>query len=279
MKRVIDFQTVKNAVIKLLVNANYDLDDDVIIALERASVKEEGLSKTILNEILDNAKIAKDKKIPICQDTGIVVVFLEIGYNLCFNFLIDDAINEGIKEAYENFFFRMSVVRDPLDRKNTNTNTPAIIHTQLVPGDKLKIIVCPKGAGSENLSQIKMLSPSDGIKGIKDFIITATKNAGGKICPPGIVGIGIGGNFETCALLSKKALLRPLNDVNDNPILQKLEKEIYNEINNLGIGPMGIGGVTTTLAVKICTAPCHIASLPVAINFQCHASRHKEVVI
>ncbi len=271
--RFIDYETIKEITKQLTISAIYDLDEGVVRKLEEGKRnEEEGISKIVISEILENAEIAHLRKIPICQDTGVVVVFLEIGNRVHFDFVIDDAINEGVKEAYKDELFRMSVVRHPFDRKNTFTNTPCIIHTKNVSGDKVKITVCPKGAGSENLSQLKMMIPSDGEQGVIDFILNAVKNAGGKVCPPMIVGIGIGGNFELSAKLAKEALIRPIDDESPDPIAARLEKTLYEAINQLNIGPMGIG-------VKVNIHPCHIASLPVAINFQCHASRHKEVVI
>ncbi len=278
--RFIEYSTIKEITKQLTISAIYDLGHDVVEKLEQGKNREqEGISKTVIAEILENAEIARSKRIPICQDTGVVVVFLEIGNRVHFDFLIDDAINEGVKEAYQEELFRMSVVRHPLDRVNTFTNTPCVIHTKNVAGNQLKITVCPKGAGSENLSQLKMMIPSDGEQGIVKFIIDAVKNAGGKVCPPMIVGIGIGGNFELSAKLAKEALTRPINDTSSDPIAARLEAQLYEEINRLNIGPMGIGGATTCLAVKVNVHPCHIASMPVAINFQCHASRHKEVII
>lgn len=278
--RLIKYDELKNVVRDLAIASIYDLDDSVINSLQQGLNKEtKDLSKTIISEIIENAMIAKERRIPICQDTGIVVVFLEIGNQVHFDFLIDDAINEGIKEAYKDEYFRMSVVRHPLDRVNTRTNTPCIIHTKFVLGDKVKITVCPKGAGSENLSQTKMLIPKDGTEGVVKFVLDSVRNAGGKVCPPMIVGIGIGGNLEECTLYSKQALLRPIDDESDDPIANELEKRLYKEINELNIGPMGVGGKTTALAVKVICGPCHIASLPIAVNFQCHASRHKEVIL
>ncbi|MDD3192038.1 MAG: fumarate hydratase [Bacilli bacterium] len=278
--KFIDYETVKSAVRELTISAVYDLDEDVIKRLEEGRNKEQvPLSKLIIQEILENAEIARIKRIPICQDTGIVVVFLEIGNRVHFDFLIDDAIHEGVKSAYEDEKFRMSVVAHPLDRKNTFSNTPCIIHTKLVKGDQLKITVCPKGAGSENLSQTKMLIPSDGMEGVIQVVIDSVKRAGGKVCPPMIVGVGIGGNFEQCTLLSKEAILRPIEDQSSDSIAAQLEKTLLEKINQLDIGPMGIGGMTTALAVKVNVAPCHIAALPVAVNFQCHASRHKGVTL
>ncbi len=217
----------------------------------------------------------------MCQDTGIAVIFVELGQDVHIskdNFY--DAINEGVKRGYTQGYLRKSVVEDPVfDRKNTKDNTPAIIHTDIIPGDKIKITVASKGAGSENMSEIKMLKPADGIDGVKDFVVDRVMRSGGMPCPPIIVGVGIGGNFEQCAYLSKKALLRPLNTRNPDVKLNAVEKEILTRINRLGIGPMGLGGRTTALAVQILTMPCHIASLPVAVNLQCHAHRHKTATI
>jgi fumarate hydratase subunit alpha len=278
--RKISYETMKNTIRDLAIASIYDLDESVILRLTQGLNSEtKALSKVVISEIIENAKIAKEKRIPICQDTGIVVVFLEIGNEVHFDFLIDDAINEGIKDAYENERFRMSVVRHPLDRVNTFTNTPCIIHVKNTLGDKVKITVCPKGAGSENLSQFKMLLPHNGVEGVVDFVLEAVEKAGGKVCPPMIVGVGIGGNFEECALYSKQALLRPIDDESSDPIARDLEKRLYQAINDLDIGPMGIGGKTTALAVKVNVGACHIAALPVAVNFQCHASRHKEVIL
>ena len=277
--KTISYDKFKNTVKELTIAAIYDLDEEVVESLKLASKKEEDLSKIILDEIIENAKIARERRIPICQDTGIVVVFLEIGNLVFCNFSIEKAINEAVKEAYVEEYFRMSIVGSPITRKNTFTNTPCIIHTKIVEGDSLKITVCPKGAGSENLSALKMLTPSVGKEGIIDFVIDTVINAGGKVCPPMIVGVGIGGNFEECALISKKALLRPISDQSIDEEALELEKTIFEKINNLNIGPMGVGGKTTCLAVKVNLAPCHIASLPVAVNFQCHASRHKEAIL
>lgn len=278
--RKVTYEQLKQEVKALTIAAIYDLDESVIEKLKQGMQQETSeISRLVIAEIVENALIAKTRRIPICQDTGFVTVFLDIGNQVCLNFNIQEAINEAVKEAYAEERFRMSVVRHPLNRKNTFSNTPALLHLSMVEGDQIKITVCPKGAGSENLSQLKMLIPSDGVAGIKRFVLEAVKNAGGKVCPPMIVGIGIGGNFEQCALLSKKAILRPIDDQAQDEIARELEIELLQEINQLNIGPMGIGGKTTALAVKIEVAPCHIASLPVAVLFQCHASRHKEVIL
>jgi len=216
--------------------------------------------------------------VPICQDTGVVVCFLEVGYDVHFDGDVYEAINEGVRNAYTKGYLRKSVVKHPLDRANTKDNTPAITHIKLVPGDKIKIHVAPKGGGSENMSLVKMLIPADGVEGIKKLVLETVFNGGGKPCPPIIVGLGIGGNLEKSALLAKEALMREIDDVNQDPILANLEKELLDEINKLGVGPMGFGGRVTCLGVKINAYPCHIASLPIAINIQCHASRHKSFV-
>ncbi len=215
----------------------------------------------------------------MCQDTGIVVIFLEIGNQIIFDGDIYDAVNQGVREAYADGFLRKSVVNHPIERKNTKDNTPAIIHTKIIQGDKLKISVAPKGGGSENMSLVKMLIPADGKEGIKKLVLDTIFHSGGKPCPPLVVGIGIGGNLEKAAIIAKEAIFRPINDEAENPFDRELERELLKEINELGVGPMGFGGTTTALAVKVNSYPCHIASLPVAINIQCHAARHKEITI
>src|SRR5690554_347997 len=215
----------------------------------------------------------------MCQDTGVAVVMLEIGSEVWFKGDLATAVNDGVREAYVDHFLRKSVVKHPFDRVNTNDNTPAVIHTKIVSGDKIKITVAPKGAGSENMSLVKMLIPSDGIEGVKKLVLDTIFKSGGKPCPPIIVGLGIGGNFETSAIMAKEAIMREIDDESEDPIARKLEKELLTEINNLGVGPMGFGGTVTALAVKINVGACHIASLPVAINIQCHAARHKSIII
>lgn len=263
----------------LLISSVEEIPSDVLDRLEEGKKLEKSpLGKEILMKIIENDFYAKENHLPICQDTGIVVCFLEIGYDVHFDGDIYQAISLGVKNAYVNGYLRKSVVNDPIERINTKDNTPAIIHIKLVPGTNVKITVAPKGGGSENMSLVKMLIPSDGIEGIKKLVLDTVFTAAGKPCPPIIIGIGIGGNFEKCAILAKEALLRNLNDENPNPTLAKLEKEIKDEVNMLGIGPMGFGGTTTCLAVKIETYPCHIASLPVGINIQCHVARHKTYI-
>ena len=236
-------------------------------------------AKSILQQIILNDELAFKENIPMCQDTGITIVFVEIGNEVFINGDIYEAINNGVKEGYINGYLRKSVVKSPLNRINTQDNTPAIIHIKHTLGDKLKITVCPKGAGSENMSKVKMLVPADGINGIKKFVIDTIVEAGGRACPPLVVGVGIGGDLEKSALIAKEALTRPIDDESEDLDAKKLEHELFEEINNLDIGPMGLHGKTTCLAVKVNLFPCHIASLPVAVNLQCHASRHKVVIL
>lgn len=277
--RKISTQEITSKVRELCIKAACELGSDVIFALEGFRGKEESpLGREILDQIIENAHIALKEDAPMCQDTGIAVFFVEVGRDVAIDGSLDDAINEGVRQGYKEGYLRKSVCH-PLTRKNTGDNTPAIIHTKIVDGDWVKITIAPKGAGSENMSRLAMLKPSQGIQGIKDFVINAVKEAGGNPCPPIILGIGIGGNFEKSALLAKEALLRNVGTPNPDSELDALEKELLEKINSLGIGPMGFGGRATSLAVHIKTAPCHIASLPVAVNIQCHAARHKEVVI
>ena len=280
--RQVNVSEITGIVQQLCIENNIYLDEEIINKIEEFSKKEDSqIGKQILEQILINAKLATDENRPMCQDTGIAVIFVELGQDVHIsNGKLYDAINDGVKLGYTQGYLRKSVVEDPVfDRKNTKDNTPAIIHTEIVPGDKIKITVASKGAGSENMSEIKMLKPADGIDGVKDFVIDRIKRSGGMPCPPIIVGVGVGGNFEQCAYLSKKALLRPLNTGNPDPKWNAVEKELLTKINRLGIGPMGLGGRTTALAVQILTMPCHIASLPVAVNLQCHAHRHKIAII
>lgn len=263
---------------KLCIEANCCLTDDIYNCMKTCSLTEKSpLGKDILNTLLENARIAKDGMDPICQDTGMTVVFITIGQDVHIaGGSLEDAINEGVRRGYEKGYLRKSVVRDPLDRVNTKDNTPAIIHYDIVPGDVFHVIVAPKGFGSENMSGLKMLKPSQGIQGIKDFVIQTVSDAGANPCPPIIVGVGIGGTMEKSAYLSKKALLRPVGEKNPNPVLADLEEELLQSINNLGIGPAGFGGTTTALSVNILTYATHIAGLPVAVNIGCHATRHAE---
>ena len=278
--REIDVKGITEKVRDLCMAANTDLGEDVFQAFDRAMEKEESpVGLDILKELKQNARIAKEEKIPICQDTGSAVIFLELGQDvhLVGGSLIE-AVFEGVRQGFRDGYLRKSICH-PFTRANTGDNTPAIIHTEVVPGDKLRITVAPKGGGSENMSRVVMLTPSDGVEGIKRFVVQRVREAGSNPCPPTIVGIGIGGNFEESALLAKKSLLRPLGSRNPDPDLDRLESEILTEINKLGIGPQGLGGRTTSLGVHIMMMPCHIASFPLAVNIQCHVHRHKEATI
>jgi len=280
--RELNVDVITNTVENLCIESNYFLPRDVKKALEDAVLKEESpVGRETLLDILKNAEIAARNQVPICQDTGLTVVFAELGQDLRLvggDFY--EAINEGVRRGYKNGYLRKSAVDDPfLVRKNTGDNTPAIIHTTIVKGDKLKIVFAPKGGGSENMSALRMLTPSEGVKGIKRFVIDTVDKAGSNPCPPVIVGVGIGGTVEMTALIAKKALLRTVGEHNPNPEVAKLENELLEEINNLGIGPQGFGGRITALAVNIETFPAHLASMPVAVNIQCHAARHKEAVL
>lgn len=269
-------EAVKTSVIKI----NYHLEDSLVSLFHKAKQKETNtIAESILDDIIENQEIASEGKVPLCQDTGVVVVFAEIGKDLYIEGDIYDAINEGVRQGYKDGYLRKSIVNHPFDRTNTLDNTPAIIHTKIVSGNQLKLKIASKGGGSENMSHVTMLTPADGIVGVKKLVLDTIFNAGGKPCPPIIVGIGIGGNLEKSALLAKEALLRDLEDSSTDPIIKKLEQDLYKEINELGVGPMGVGGDTTCLAVKINFFPMHIASLPVAINIQCHSSRHTEVIL
>ncbi|WP_207706493.1 fumarate hydratase [Desulfallas thermosapovorans] len=279
--KTINAANISQAVAKLCMEANYFLGRDMIEALQQAYEQEISLTgKEIIQQIIDNAGIAKSEEVPMCQDTGFAVVFVELGQDVHIEGgSLEDAINEGVRRGYTDGFLRKSIVGHPLDRVNTGDNTPAVIHLKLVSGDKLKITVAPKGGGSENMSAIKMLKPAEGVEGVKKFVIDTVMAAGPNPCPPIIVGVGIGGTFEKAALLAKESLLRPVGKPNARPEIAELEKELLVSINNLGIGPQGLGGRITALAVHVDVYPAHIASLPVAVNINCHASRHKEVIL
>jgi len=278
--REVNVKIITEKVRALCMEANTDLGEDVLQSFDRAIEKEESpLGIEILKELKENARIAKEEQGAICQDTGFAVVFLELGQDVhLVGGGLRDAIFEGVRQGYRDGYLRKSICH-PFTRANTGDNTPAIIHTEIVPGEKVKITVAPKGGGSENMSRVVMLTPSDGVEGIQRFVVQRVKESGSNPCPPTIVGVGIGGTFEQAALLAKKSLLRPLGSKNLDPELDKLEFEILSEINRLGIGPQGLGGRTTSLAVHILMRPCHIASFPLAVNIQCHAQRHKEAVI
>lgn len=276
----IERNLVVESVRNMILESTVVLDKSVVDSLNHAFDNEENvLAKSILEKIIRNQEIAKEENIPLCQDTGLVVCFVEIGRNLHFDYDLTEAINEGVSQGYIEGYLRKSVVKHPLKRVNTKDNTPAVIHYDLVPGSELKIHLAPKGGGSENMSALKMLSPSDGRDGIIDFVLKTIKEAGGKPCPPLIVGVGIGGNFEHVAYLAKKAIFRHVEDASSIVEDRLLEEELLDKINKLDVGPMGLGGNTTALAVKVESAPCHIASLPVAVNLQCHSARKREVTL
>ena len=278
--REINAEIITETVKKLCIEANCHLTVDVKECIKKCRLNEDwDQAKEILDRIIENYEIADEKNQPVCQDTGVACVFLKIGQDVHVNGDINDAVNEGVRQGYCDGYLRKSVVDDPLLRVNTGDNTPAFIYFELVPGDKIEITVAPKGFGSESMSKIAMLRPSDGIEGVKEFVIKAVEEAGPNPCPPIVVGIGIGGTFDKAALLSKKALLRPLDERNSDEFYADLEKELLDKINALGIGPQGFGGRTTALAVNIEKYPTHIAGLPVAVNINCHVTRHKTEVI
>ena len=281
MQREINVSLITDAVKSIFIDANMHLPCDVLCAIKDAKEKENSnIGATILNTMLDNLDAADELGIPICQDTGMAVVFLKVGQDVhLVGGDVNTAINSGVSAAYCEGLLRKSVVADPLNRKNTGDNTPAIVHTEIVPGDKVEITAAPKGFGSENMSKVIMLTPADGRKGVINAVINAVKTAGSNPCPPMVIGVGIGGDFEQCALLSKKALCRPITQPNNSPFYADLEKELLKRVNELNIGPQGFGGNTTALGVNIEWAPTHIAGLPVAVNIGCHVTRHKTVVI
>jgi len=265
---------------KLFIDANINLSDEMLARFTRAIDEEKSpVGKEVLRELINNAEIAKKEQIPICQDTGLAVTFLEIGQDVHITGLnLEDAIAEGVRRGYKNGYLRKSCC-DPFTRKNTGDNTPPIIHTKIVPGERIRIVVLPKGGGSENYGEARMLVPSQGREGVKSFVLEMVKKGGPNPCPPIIVGVGIGGNFEMSAILSKEALMVPIGQRNNDPVMAEFELELLEEINKTGIGPQGYGGTITALDVHIKTMPCHIASLPVAVNIQCHAHRKKEAIL
>jgi fumarate hydratase subunit alpha len=278
--REIHVDEIRDNVAQICIDAAHDLSEDVCTAFERARESETApAAKEIIGLLQENARIAREERIPVCQDTGIAVFFVEVGQDLRIkNGFLTDAINEGVRKGYKEGYLRKSVV-DPLTRKNTGDNTPAVVYTEVVPGDKLKISFMPKGAGSENMSAIRMLRPTEGIEGVRDFVLECVRNAGANPCPPIVVGVGIGGTFEKAALLAKKSLLRHIGSPNPRLELARLEEDLLKAVNRLGIGPEGLGGRVTAMAVHVETFPCHIASLPVAVNINCHAARHKTIVL
>lgn len=279
--RELNVKEIVQAVKEMCISANYNLGKDVLGAFEKSKENEESsVGKGIIENLIKNAKIAKDNQMPMCQDTGMAVVFVELGQEVqLLGGNITDAINEGVRQGYSEGYLRKSVVGDPLIRKNTGDNTPAIIYYDIVPGDKVKITIAPKGFGSENMSKTKMLKPSDGIKGVEDFVVETVSQAGPNPCPPIVVGVGIGGTLDKATYIAKKSLTRPVGDHNEIEYINEMEKRLLERINNLGIGPQGLGGTTTALAVNIEVFATHIAGLPVAVNINCHASRHEERII
>ncbi len=274
--RKIELSDVTDKIEELFLEACERLPENVLSALKDAREREiSPLGKDVLSKIVENAAFAKEKGLPICQDTGLALVFLTIGSEVWFEGDIYEAVNEGVRRAYCGGCLRKSVVRHPLDRVNTKDNTPAIVYIKSVPGDVFRIDVAPKGGGSENMSAVKMMIPADGEEGILDFVVKTISEAGGKPCPPLVVGVGVGGSFEKCAMLAKEALLREIDDESPDEIARGLEKKLLSLINDTGVGPMGFGGEVTCLAVKVNVHPCHIASMPVAVSVQCHAARHK----
>ena len=278
--REIHAKQITDVVSGLCTRANFDIPDDLMNVIRKAyddEVSPQG--KDVLKQIIDNDEIAHNEQVPMCQDTGLAVFFVELGQDVHISGgLLNDAINEGVRKGYKDGYLRKSTC-NPFTRKNVGDNTPAVIHVEMVAGDKIKITMAAKGGGSENMSRGMMMKPSDGLEGIKKYIIERVRESGSNPCPPIIVGVGIGGTFERSALLAKKSLLRPLDAPNPDPELDGLEKELLTSINKLGIGPMGLGGRTTALAVHVIVEPCHIASLPLAVNVQCHSARHKETTI
>lgn len=279
--RIVQTSVITENIKEMCIEANHYLSKDMKAVLDQAVENEKApLGKQILNQLEENLRIAAEDMIPICQDTGMAVIFLEIGQDIHFEgSLLEDAVNEGVRQGYEEGFLRKSVVKDPLIRENTKDNTPAVIHYEIVSGDKVKITVAPKGFGSENMSRIFMLKPADGIEGVKEAILTAVKEAGPNACPPMVIGVGIGGTFEKCAWMAKKALTRPVDEHSPIPYIREMEEELLHRINKTGIGPGGLGGSTTAFAVNINTYPTHIAGLPVAVNICCHVNRHAVRII
>ncbi|MCX5806552.1 MAG: fumarate hydratase [Proteobacteria bacterium] len=278
--REIHTDDIVSALERLFIDANINLTDDVCKALKKAAeIEESQIGRDVIRELINNANLAGSEKIPICQDTGLAVTFMEIGQDVhIIGDVLEDAVNEGVRRAYKNGYLRKSCC-EPFTRKNTNDNTPAILHVKIVPGDRIKIVVLPKGGGSENYSEVRMLIPSEGKEGVKAFVLEMVNKGGPNPCPPIIVGVGIGGNFETSALLSKEALMIPVGVRNDDLSIASFETEILEEINKTGIGPQGYGGTVTALDVHIKMLPCHIASFPVAVNIQCYAHRVRGAII
>jgi len=278
--RKVPAEKLTEAIRDLAMTANYDLPEDVMQALEKARKQEVSpVGLEILDQIIENAKIAATDRVPICQDTGFAAIFLEIGKEVCIEGDVVEAVNEGVRQGYQEGYLRKSIVSDPLRRTNTGDNTPAAITVEFVDGDKVTVTIAPKGGGSENMSEARLFAPAAGREGVIDFVVDRVARSGSNPCPPVVVGVGIGGTFDLCARLAKKSLLRDIGSRHPDPFYAEMEEEILTKVNKLGIGPMGLGGRTTALDVHIEVYPCHIASLPVAVNMQCHAARHKSAVI
>jgi fumarate hydratase subunit alpha len=281
MVKEVAFETIKEEVARLCMESNFDLGDDVIAKLKEGLDNEVSpTAKDVLKMILDNAEISRTERVPMCQDTGFSVFFVEMGQEVhVTGGAFEDAVNAGVRKGYTDGYLRKSILTDPIRGGNSGDNTPAIIHIRIVPGDELRITIAPKGGGSENMSEVNMMKPADGIEGIKNWVVDRVRRSGANPCPPIIVGVGIGGTFEQCALLAKKALLRTLGEPNPDPFYDAVEKDLLERVNKLGIGPQGFGGRTTALAVHVNAFPRHIATFPAAVNINCHAARHKEVVL
>ncbi len=279
--REIEARLITENVKHACMDACYNLPNDVLDAIKRSiDIEESPAGKDVLDQLVENAEIARERQMPICQDTGFAIIFVELGQDAHIaGGSLYDAINEGVRQGYEEGYLRRSIVRHPLDRKNTGDNTPAVIHIELVPGDRVKITIAPKGGGSENMSAAKMLTPAQGFGGVKEFVVDSVRSAGSNPCPPIIVGVGLGGTLEKAALLSKKAVLRQVDESSANPRDAEIESELLQAINDTGVGPAGLGGRVTALAVHVESYPCHIASLPVAVTIQCHAARHSSFEI
>lgn len=279
--RDIDAKLITQNVKRACMDACYNLPTDVLDALKRSvEIEESPAGRDVLDQLVENAEIARERQMPICQDTGFALIFVELGQDAhIINGDLHEAINEGVRQGYQEGYLRKSIVRHPLDRKNTGDNTPAVVHMELVSGDRVKVTIAPKGGGSENMSAARMLTPAEGFEGVKKFVVDAVRSAGSNPCPPIIVGVGLGGTLEKAALLSKKAVLRSVGEPSANPRDAEIEQELLTAVNNTGVGPAGLGGRVTALAVHVESYPCHIASLPVALTMQCHAARHASFTI
>lgn len=278
--RELQASLITQAVKEMATSSNFNIGEDILAALKAAVKTEESpTGKEILEQIIENDRIAREEQVPMCQDTGFAIIFLEIGQDVHIVGDLREAVNEGVRQGYKEGYLRKSILGDPIKRVNTKDNTPAVIHLEIVPGEKVKITFAAKGGGSENMSRVKMMAPSAGVEGVKKFVVEAASEAGSNPCPPILLGVGIGGTFEKCAWLAKKALLRKVGQRNPDPYYADLERELLTLVNKSGVGPQGLGGTTTALDVFIETYPCHIASFPAAVNVQCHAARHEERIL